>query len=201
MQFQYLLQCREAADALAVRFPGDPPARHAGRRPLRRGVFGWALFLVLTIVLFLLLSNSAAVRRPGSLRAALGEPDRLDHPVFVIGILLCTIGGAMMIVPAAYLFARRRSTRPIFDVPVTFEIGDAGITLRTAARETLVRWEGVIAVAETRRLIVLKTTGELRPTLPLRCVPSPQALQAVRDELRRRVPPLAGVVDAPGVAA
>jgi hypothetical protein len=115
--------------------------------------------------------------------------------------VVSAIGGAMMVVPAAYLLARRRSTRPIFEVPVTFEIGDAGVTLRTAARETLVRWEGVVSVAETRALIVIKTTGDLRLTLPLRSVGSPEALQAVRDELRRRVPPLAGVVDAPGVAS
>ena len=201
MQFQYVLQHRDATEAIAHRFPGDPPLPGQSKRAGRTQLLGWAVFLIVAVALYVMLQRAAAPQATTPLLAALSEPDRLDHPVFVSGVILAAIGGAMIVVPLAYLIARKRSARPMFDTPATLEIGDAGVTLRTPDKELVVAWDGIIAVAETRTLVILKTASDLRLLVPRRCIPSPEAAQSLRDELRRRVPPLAAVAMRMGVAA
>lgn len=79
------------------------------------------------------------------------------------------------------------------EAPVTLALGDAGVTLRTAHKELLVKWDGVAAVARTPTLFVFKTVGDLRLLLPLRAVGGGQDVRHLEVELRRFVPPLAAV--------
>lgn len=199
MQFQYVLQYRDATEALAHRFPGE--SARVPRRGARVQLLGWVVFLVTAVFLYLLLSRFGSTPPSPALRAALSEPDRLDHPVFVTGVLLVAIGAALLVVPLAYLHARKRSPRPLYETPATLEFGNDGVTLRTAVKELTVSWEGVVAFAETRTLLVLKTAGDLRLVLPMRAIGSPELVQAARTELRRRVPPLASVATDRGLAA
>jgi hypothetical protein len=201
MQFQYVLQYRDATEALRQRFPGDPSTRGPSRSRVIGGLLGWAFFIVATVLLYLLLSRAGAAGTTTPLRAALSEPDRLDSPVFVAGVLLVAMGAALLVVPTSYLVARKRSARPLYETPATLEFGEDGVTLRTPVKELVVEWDGIVAVAETRSLLVLKTAGDLRLVLPLRAIGSPELVQAARDELRRRVPPLAAVATITGVAA
>jgi hypothetical protein len=199
MRLQYLLQYRDATEAHSLRFPGDPaPPRPPVSGPAQ--AVGWVVVLVCVAALYVLLSRTSGRHTP--LRAALAEADRIDHPAFVLGVVLTAIGGAMVVVPAAYLLARRRSARPVFDdVPFTLDLDDAGVTLRTAHKELLVKWDGVAAVAETPTLFVLKTVGDLRVIVPARAAGSPSGVQSLREELRRRVVPIAAVAHFTGVAA
>ena len=124
---------------------------------------------------------------------ALAEADRIDHPVFVAGLLLAAVGGAMVVVPLAYALALRRSARPLTSFGVRIDLGDERVTLRTPASELTLTWPGVVAFAETRHLFVLKTLGDLRLALPKRAA-DPDALRSL---LRSRVTPLADLAAVP----
>lgn len=113
MEFTYVLQYRDAADAAACRFEGDPAPPAAASGPAQ--LLGWAVVLACSGALFLLLSRDGD--GAGRVRAALSEADRVNHPAFVAGVLLSAIGAALVVVPCAYVLARRRSagrcsTRP-----------------------------------------------------------------------------------------
>jgi hypothetical protein len=199
MQLKYVLEYRDVAEAQAQRFPGDPAPTRA---PVPAGVqlAAWAVVLLCVAALYLLLSRTPHRLTP--LRTALSEADRIDHPVFVAGLVLVAVGGAMIVVPVSYSLARRRSARPVGDdasVTVTFD--DDAVTLRTARKQLRVKWEGVAAVAESRTLFVLKTVGDVRVIVPKRAAGSPAAVDWLRGELRRRVLPMATVAYPMGVAA
>ena len=193
MQFHYVHQYRDAAEALAHRFTGDP-APSAPVISSRAQLAGWVAVAACVVALYAVGNRAGGGAACAALRGTLAELDRSDHPVFVTGVLLCAIGAALILVPAAYLLARRRSTRATSDeAPVTVRLDDAGITLVTAAKELRVKWGGIIAVGETRSLLVLKTAGDLRLIIPRRAIPSAEALQQLREEFIRRVPPMASV--------
>ena len=199
MQFKYVLQYRDVFEAQAIRFPGDPaPARRV--LPLRARVAGWLLLLACAIVLYLLLSRTAACP---ALLAALHRDGRwFDHPVFAAGAVLSAAGGAMVIAPVAYVFARRRSTRSVGPhAEVTVTLDEVGVTLTTAHKALRVTWDGIAAFAETPTLFVLKTAGDLRLILPLRAAGNRRAEQWLREEFSRLVVPLATAVQPMGVAA
>jgi len=183
MQLQYHLHYRDELEAASARFPGDAPS---ARPP--RGIGLLLLGLVATLVGLLLLARGRAA--PG-LWDTLAQADRINHPVFVAGVLLVAVGGTMYFVPLTYLLGVRRSARPLHDDPVTLVLHDDGLTLDAPSKQLHLSWAGVVAVAETRRVFVLKTLGDLRLTLPKRALDTPERTDALREMLRLRVPPLA----------
>jgi hypothetical protein len=196
MQLHYVLEYRDEADAAAARFPGEPTRRDP-RVSLRAGLLGWSACIGIVVILYLLLSRASAAG--GAARSALIEADLNNHPVFVAGVVLVAIGGAMCVCPAAYAVALRRSTRAVHEHPVSVRLGEDGIALRSAPKELFVGWDGVLAVVELRKVFVIKTVGDLRFVLPKRACETPEAADAVADLFRRHVPPLAAAPQlAPG---
>ena len=202
MLLEYVPQYRDDADAASARFPGDAPNPRAAGAPTRPGVLGWSATAVLVAFVYLLLAPPGrATSAPSPLRDALLQADRIDHPVFVAGVLLTAIGAAMVVVPLAYLLALRRSNRPVIDQTVRVDLGEDFLTLKLPSRQLTIAWHGVIAFAETRNAFVLKMLGDLRLSLPKRATPgfndSPRAVEGLRNLLRRRIAPLADAVGAP----
>ena len=194
MLLEYVPQFRDDTEAASARFPGDAPDPRAPGAPVRFGLAAWACAALIVAAGSLLLT--ARGRASAALWHALVQADRIDHPVFVAGVLLTAIGGAMVVVPLVYLHGLRRSARAVIEQTVRIDLGDDCLTVRTAAKELSVAWQGVVAVAETRRLFVLKTLGDLRLALPKRAAPGfadepVQSTDALRELLRRRVTPIA----------
>jgi hypothetical protein len=191
MFLEYVPQYRDEFEAASARFPGDATQPRAAGSPARVRAIGWLALAVAVLTLALLLSPRRSSRGP--LTDALTEADRIDHPVFVAGLVLAAVGGAMVVVPLAYALALRRSARPLTSFGVRIDLGDERVTLRTPASELTLTWPGVVAFAETRHLFVLKTLGDLRLALPKRAA-DPDALRAL---LRNRVTPLADLAAVP----
>ena len=184
MQLRYHLHYRDELEAVSARFPGDPPFATPPR-----GVGFLLLALIATLIALLLLISRG--RAAGGLWNTLAQADRINHPVFVAGVLLVAVGGAMYFVPLTYLLGVRRSARPLHDDPVTLVLHDDGLTLDAPSKQLHLSWAGVVAFTETRRVFVLKTLGDLRHTLPKRALDTPERAGALRDLLRLRVPPMA----------
>jgi hypothetical protein len=191
MFLEYVPQYCDEFEAASARFPGDATQPRAAGSPARVRAIGWLALAIAVLTLALLLSP----RRPsrGPLIDALAEADRIDHPVFVAGLLLAAVGGAMVVVPLAYALALRRSARPLTSFGVRIDLGNERVTLRTPASELTLTWPGVVAFAETRHLFVLKTLGDPRLALPKRAA-DPDALRSL---LRSRVTPLADLAAVP----
>jgi hypothetical protein len=119
--------------------------------------------------------------------------DPMEHPVFGIGAIVAALGGAVYVVPLAYVLGMRRSTRPVHDVPVTVGLDERGVSIHSAVKDFSLAWDGVVGVSESRRLFVLKTVSDLRLVLPKRAMEEAADLDALRAVLRQYVPPLAGV--------
>ena len=183
MQLKYHLHYRDELEAASARFPGDPSS---ARSP--RGVGVLLLALIATLTGLLLISRGRPA--PG-LWDTLAQADRINHPVFVAGVCLVAVGAAMYFVPLTYLLGVRRSARPLHDDPVTLVLDDDGLTLDAPSKQLRLSWAGVVAVAETRRVFVLKTLGDLRLALPKRALDTPERTDLLRELLRLRVPPLA----------
>jgi hypothetical protein len=191
MQLHYVLEYRDEAAAASARFPGEATRGH----PLFSGgaLLAWAACAALVAALLAPISRDAGLRGTVSaiVQSALVEVDRSTNPVFVGGVILVAIGGATCVCPVAYALALRRSPRPLHDRPVSFRLDDAGITLRSEAKDLSIARDGVVAVVELRKVFVIKTVGDLRLVLPKRACASPEAADALGDLLRRRVPSLA----------
>lgn len=199
MRLDYVPLHRDDTEAASARFPGEATNPHAAGAPGRPALLGWACAALVAASSALLLYPRGYVR--AALWSALAQADRIDHPVFITGILLTAIGGAMVVVPLVYLLGLRRAARPVIDQAVRVDLGDEGLTVRLSARELTLAWDGVVALAETRRLFVLKTVGDLRLALPKRAAPGFDeapglAAEALRDLLRRRIAPVAAVAPA-----
>ena len=200
MRLDYVPQYRDDAEAASARFPGDAPDPRAPGAPAPPRLVGGACVALVACTAALLLYPRGFAR--SALWNALVQADRTDDPVFVTGILLVAIGGAMVVVPLVYLLGLRRSARPVAARPVRVELGDDGLAVRLPGKELSVTWAGVVAVAETRHLFVLKTVGDLRLALPKRAAPgfadAPAAsADALRNLLRSRIPPMAEVAANP----
>ena len=203
MVLEYVPQYRDETEAASARFPGDAANPRAAGAPARFGAIGWICVALVLVTLCLLVAPRGRRGNASPIYSALAEADRIDHPVFIAGIVLVAVGGAMVVVPIAYLLALRRSARPLVAQSIRVDLGDDFITLRLPSKELTVSWQGVVAFAETRHVFVLKTLGDLRLALPKRAVPgvadSPAAVDALRELLRRRVTPFAGVAgEVPG---
>lgn len=206
MQFDFTLHYCDEAEAARAAFPGDPPRRPGPRRPLL-ALFSWAIAFALVGVLYLLVSNSpaqcpAAVPLDGTEAvgaSATEPPDPLDNPVFAAGALVAFLGATVYVVVAAYVVGRQYAARPFHDKPATALLTGSGLTVRTDAREFSVTWPGVVAVAETKSLFVLKTVGDLRLVLPKRALldrfgDDHGRLDSLRQALATHVTPLASAV-------
>jgi hypothetical protein len=195
MQFTYTLHYREQLEATQARFAGDPP------RPTPRPT-AVAMLAVLTLSagIYVLLSrmpaaSRAAVPAPVNDGSAAATPDPMEHPVFGPGAIVAALGGALYVVPLAYVLGMRRSARPVHDGPVTVRLDEDAVTVRSATKDFSLRWDGVVAVAETPRLFVLKTVSDLRLSLPKRVVDEPADVDALRGVLQERIPAMAGVAE------
>jgi hypothetical protein len=198
MQLEYTLQFRDEAEAAGARFPGDPlaPARPAPGR----GAVAWILFAVLALAVYLLLSHKPAQSRaaaPGVVESeALADlPNPMQDNVFAAGAVVAGLGAIFYAAPLAYLLGRRRSLLPIHPGATSVHLDDTGLTLRTGDRQFTTLWTGVVALAETKSVFVLKTMGDLRLTLPKRAAGEPERIDYLRSFLRRHVTPLAEVAD------
>ena len=196
MQFTYTLHYRDQLEAARATFPGDP----APPRPRPTALVVIAVVL-LSAGIYLLLSRMPAASRaavPAAPADVVVEvsPDPMEHPVFGSGAIIASLGGALYVIPLAYVFGVRRSDRPVHDAPVTVALDEQGMTIRSPAKEFSLAWDGVVAVSETPRLFVLKTVSDLRLALPKRALDEPADVDALRDALRQHVPAMAGVVAA-----
>ena len=200
MQFQFTLQYRDELEATRARFRGqevESPGAAAGGRSLPAGVVAWSLISVIALAIYLLLH-----RAPAASRAAVPVveqsnvsplPDPLDDPQFAAGAMVAGLAAACYVVPLAYLIGLRRSQRPLHERPATVSLTDAGLALRTDAKELSADWSGVVAMAETRNLFVFRTMGDLRLTLPKRALGDVEAVNDLRGFLHLHIAPLADV--------
>lgn len=193
MQFEYVLQRRDDAEARAARFPGDPaPAKAAAKRP---ALAHWiaAVVLFTGVVLLLQLGPAVAAAAAGYCPRVVAESHGNPN-LFAAGTLSAAIGLHGCVIPVLCLLRARRSTRPVSPIPVTASLADDGVTLTTAAKEFTLAWAGVVAVAETPNLFVLKAPGDFRLPLPKRALPSADAAARLRELLHSHVPPLANAL-------
>ena len=199
MHFDFTLHYRDELEAARAPFPHDPTSPAPVPRPLP--TFGWVIVLAATALAFAMLSNSPA-RCPAGLPAGvddgevLPEPDPLDNPRFVAGAVTAGLGAALFVIPLAFVLGQRSAARPYHDKPVTAILDESGVTLRTDARELHLAWDGVVAVAETKNLFVLKTLSDLRLTLPKRALrdyfgDDRGRIDDLRHALQHRVTPVA----------
>ena len=205
MQLEYTLQFRDETEASGARFPGEPvipgrPAPTAGR-----GALGWILFLVLAVALYLLLHHRPAQTRGAALSESdiesAPQPDPMENDVFAAGALAAGLGAIVYAIQLAYMLGRRRSPLPLHEKPASLRLDEAGLTLRSGDKKFTTLWPGVVALAETKNVFVLKTIGDLRLTIPKRAAGEPERVDFLRSFLQRHVTPLAGVADpAPPVA-
>ena len=196
MRLDFVPQHRDDTEAAPARFPGEATDPRSAGAPARPAALGWACAALVAATSALLLYPRGYAR--AALWSALAQADRIDHPVFITGILLTAIGGAMVVVPLVYLLGLRRAARPVIDQAVRVDLGDECLTVRLPAKELTLTWDGVVAFAETRHLFVLKTVGDLRLAVPKRAAPGFDetpglAADALRDLLRRRIAPVATV--------
>jgi hypothetical protein len=194
MQFTYTLQYRDQLEATRVTFPGDAPA--ARPRPTAAALLA---VLVLAAGIYLLLSHMPAASRAAAPAVAPDAPaeapsDPMENPVFGTGAIIAALGGAAYVVPLAYVLGMRRSARPVHDGPVKVSLDERGVTIRSAAKEFSLAWDGVVAVSESPRLFVLKTVSDLRLTFPKRALEEVADVDALRGVLQERVPAMAGVM-------
>ena len=196
MQFQFTLQYRDELEAARARFPGEaiqPPAT----RPLPVSVVTWSVVLVLCYGLYLLLNHAPAQSRAATTAGVADvafEAEPLDDPLFAAGALVAGLAAACYVIPLAYLLGLRRSDRLLHDKPATVSLTDTGLILRTETKELSTEWSGVVAMAETRNVFVLKTMGDLRLTLPKRALRDIEVVNELRGFLHLHITPLAEVV-------
>ena len=195
MQFSYTLQYRDQLEAARAVFPGDgPPAR---TRPTR---VAFVAVVLLAAGIYVLLSRVPAVSHAASPAPAADaeEPlsDPMEHPVFGSGAIIAALGGALYVVPLAYVIGVRRSARPVHESAVTIALDEQGVTVRSPAKDFSLAWDGVVTVSESRRLFILKTVGDLRLALPKRALEEAEDVDELRTLLKQRVPAMAGVVPA-----
>jgi len=199
MQFEFVLSHRDQAEAQVASFPGDaPPAAAAGKRP-RPLTFVAAVVLFLLVALLLQLGPAVAAAASGYCPRVVME-SRGDRRVFAAGAVLAGTGLLLCLVTTITLVRARRSLRPVNPERVALHLGDQGLTLRTPSKEFSLAWDGVVAVAETPNLFVLKTPGDLRLALPKRALATPDALAELRAAIHSRVAPLATPLDGGGGA-
>ena len=193
MQFTFTLQYRDQLEAAQARFPGDSPAA----RP-RSAATALLAAAVLAVGIRLLGSHMPAASRaaaPAVAPDAVGgvTSDPMENPVFGTGAIIAALGGALYVIPLAYVLGVRRSARPVHDAPVSVSLNDRGVTVRSDAKDFSLGWDGVVAVSESPRLFVLKTVSDLRLALPKRVFEEPADVDALRGVLQERVPAMAGV--------
>lgn len=192
MLLEFVPQYRDETEAASARFTGDaaapPTARHAG-------TFGRVAAALAAALAVLLVSTGGRVSP--KLLAVLAQADRINHPVFVAGIVFAAVGAAMVLIPLVYLFAQRGSARPVIEQSVRIDLAADVLVVSAPSKELAVEWRGVVAVAETRNLFVLRTLGDLRVVLPKRGVrgfaESQAGVDELRELLRQRVTPMADV--------
>jgi hypothetical protein len=193
MQFEYVLQRRDEAEAQTARFPGD---RHPAGDPPKRPspvTFITAVIVIVTVALLLQLGPAVATAASGYCPRLVTEIPG-DPTLFAAGTVMATIGLLSCLIPTLLLLRARNSSRPVSPLPVTIFLADDGLTLRTTAKQFTLAWDGLVAVAETPALFVVKTVGDLRLPLPKRALPSPDAVAQLRTMLHARVAPLACAV-------
>jgi hypothetical protein len=192
MQFTYTLQYRDQLEAARARFPGEAPA--ARPRPTAAALLA---VLMLAAGMYVLLSRMPAVSRAAVPAAAAdgvdGSSDPMEDPVFGTGAIIAALGAAAYVVPLAYVFGMRRSARPVHDAPITVGLDEHGVSIRSAAKDFSLAWDGVVAVSESPRLFVLKTVSDLRLVLPKRALEQAAGVDALRGVLEERVPAMAEV--------
>ena len=195
MQFSYTFHYRDQLEAARVTFPGD--ATPARPRPT---LLALVAFGVLAAGVYVLLSRVPAVASAAAPSAAADGAemfaDPMEHPVFGVGAIVTALGGALYVVPLAYVIGMRRSARPVHEGPLTVSLDERGVTIGSTAKDFSLAWQGVVAVSESRRLFVLKTVGDLRLALPKRALEEAEDVDALRNLLRQRVPAMAGVAAA-----
>jgi hypothetical protein len=193
MLLEFVPEHRDDFEAASARFPGEATDRRAATSPARaRTLIGLVVAIAALTTTLLLLP-----RRAGDGQTLFGrvlaEADEVNDPVFVWGLVVAAVGGAMVVVPLAYALAVRRSHRPLARHPARIDLRDDAIVLTTPTNELTVAWTGVVAFAETRQLFVLKTLGDLRLALPKRGADA----DALRSLLRERITPIAEFANAP----
>jgi hypothetical protein len=193
MLLEFVPEHRDDFEAASARFPGEAIDRRAATSPARaRAVLGLVVAIAVVTTALLLLPRRAGAG-PSLLVQVLAEADEVSDPVFVWGLVVAAVGGAMVVVPLAYALAVRRSHRTLTRHPVLIDVGADALVLTTPTNELTVAWTGVVAFAETRHLFVLKTLGELRLALPKRAADA----DALRNLLRQQVAPLADMANVP----
>jgi hypothetical protein len=191
MQITYTLEHRDLLEVASARFPGDRPRARAPR-----SLGAMAALLTLALGLYVLTSHLPAVSRAASPPVVMdpvteAPADPLDNPVFGMGVLVTALGAIFYVVPLAYFLGMRRSARPVHAAPVTVGLDEAGLTVRSKAKEFALAWDGVVAVCETPRLFVLKTVGDVKLALPKRALEEPADVDALGSALRQYVPAMA----------
>jgi hypothetical protein len=198
MQLEYTLQFRDETEAAGARFPGEPVIPGQAAPAPARGAIGWALFVVLAVALYLLLNHKPTESRgaaPAAPDVDIAQPDPMADNTFAAGALTAGLGAILYSIPLAYLLGRRRSPLPLHDKPASLRLDDVGLTVRTGDKEFTTLWPGVVALAETKNVFVLKTIGDLRLTIPKRAAGEPERVDFLRSLLRRHVTPLAAVAE------
>jgi hypothetical protein len=184
------LEFAYTADDLAE--AGKLPPLPAPKQPLKfgRGLFGWVLFLGMAVMLFLLMQERTG--RPG-------QPPRPRPPDAFTRDFLLPIAPwvVLFLVIWVIVFRQLRKSASAYKalwesdeqlrMPQTFETGDDGVELSSAAVSTRWKWEAFVGLDETTSLFVLRLPRDLRLIVPKRALQHPGELDAFRETLRSRV--------------
>src|SRR4051812_35982473 len=113
MLLEFVPEHRDDFEAASARFPGEATDRRAATSPARaRAMIGLVVAIAALTTALLLLPQRASGGQ-SLFGRVLAEADEVSDPVFVWGLVIAAVGGALVVVPLAYALAVRRSNRPL----------------------------------------------------------------------------------------
>jgi len=127
----------------------------------RRGLVGWALFVALATVLYLLLQRTGTPRSQSGPMPTNSTPAASpeDNILFSLAPWLLVFAAVLVIFiwwARVRLAKRLWETHPSLQQPQTLAMSDSGVTMTSPMRTSTWDWLVFVAVIETERLLLLQ---------------------------------------------